>query len=98
MSYRSILLRRSSFSNQARLLPVAAAGLTDAGVEKDEASDLLGVIEKRVASGTTGARWQRQTLARLELTMGREPALAAMLELYLEHSASGRPVHLWPLE
>jgi len=79
------------------LLPVAWDGLVDAGVAAEEADHLLGVIAARVASGQTGAVWQRRTLAALEPRLGRQPALAAMLDRYLECAASDWPVHTWPI-
>ena len=80
-----------------RLLPEARRGLQDAGVMAEEADSLLAVIEARASSGQTGAAWQRLTLAALEPELGRERALAAMLERYLEHQRTGEPVHTWPL-
>ena len=80
-----------------RLLPVARHGLEEAGVEPEEAGGLLAVVEARAATGQTGAVWQRRTLAALEPQLGREQALAAMLERYLEHQRTGDPVHTWPI-
>ena len=79
-----------------RRLPVARAGLVDAGVDSGEADSLLSVIEARLAASSTGARWQRKMLARLEESMPRADAWAALLERYMTHAASGRPVHEWP--
>jgi hypothetical protein len=79
-----------------RLLPVARRGLEDAGVEPGEAGGLLAVVEARAATGQTGAVWQRRALAALEPRLGRERALAAMLERYLELQLTGVPVHTWP--
>ncbi|HEX8822894.1 MAG TPA: glutamate--cysteine ligase [Archangium sp.] len=81
-----------------RLLPVARDGLVGAGVEAEEADALLSVVEARVRARTTGARWQRKMLARLEAQLPRPDAMAALLERYLVHAASGRPVHEWPLD
>ncbi|HEX8435930.1 glutamate--cysteine ligase [Archangium sp.] len=81
-----------------RLLPVARRGLVSAGVVAEEADALLSVIEARVRARCTGARWQRKMLARLEAHMPRQDALAALLERYMAHAASGRPVHEWPLD
>src|SRR6266536_1046928 len=64
--------------------------------ERAEADGLLAVIAGRVATGQTGAAWQRRTLAALEPRLGRRQALAAMLERYLECAATGQPVHTWP--
>lgn len=79
------------------LLPQAGHGLIQAGVAPEEAHQLLDVISERVACGQTGAAWQRATLAALERHLDRDHALAAMLERYLDHAATGRPVHTWPL-
>ena len=80
-----------------RLLPAARQGLEDAGVLPEEVDELLAVIEARAATGQTGAVWQRRTLAALEPQLGREQALAAMLERYLELQGTNVPVHTWPV-
>jgi hypothetical protein len=80
------------------LLPVARHGLRAAGVAPDEVEAHLAVIEERVASGLTGARWQRRTLERVARERTREEALAALLERYLAGFASGLPVHRWPAD
>jgi len=54
------------------------------------------VIGARVATGQTGAAWQRAALAAAERGRSRERALAAMLEAYLSRAATGQPVHTWP--
>jgi hypothetical protein len=78
------------------VLPAARDGLIGAGVAAAEADHLLGVIAARVAAGQTGAVWQRRMLATLEPPLGRERALAAMLERYLQYAATDQPVHTWP--
>jgi hypothetical protein len=78
------------------LLPAARDGLLGAGVTAAEADRLLGVIAARVAAGQTGAVWQRRMLAILEPRLGRERALAAMLQRYLACAATDQPVHTWP--
>jgi gamma-glutamyl:cysteine ligase YbdK (ATP-grasp superfamily) len=89
---------RSARELVLELLVCARDGLVDeAGVAADEADDLLTLIEARVASGQTGARWQRAALAALETQLDRESALRAMLERYLRHVESGDPVHTWPV-
>ncbi|QRK09120.1 glutamate--cysteine ligase [Archangium violaceum] len=81
-----------------RLLPVAREGLVGAGVAAEEADALLSIIQARLRAGCTGARWQRKMLARLEAHMPRQDALGALLERYMAHSTSGRPVHEWPMD
>jgi gamma-glutamyl:cysteine ligase YbdK (ATP-grasp superfamily) len=77
------------------LMDLARAGLDSAGVEASESERLLELVAERTASGQTGAQWQRTVLANLEPTLGREKALAAMLERYIENSTSGEPVCRW---
>jgi gamma-glutamyl:cysteine ligase YbdK (ATP-grasp superfamily) len=79
------------------LLPAAREALVAAGVAAAEADARLAVIAERVATGRTGARWQRLVLGRLERTRTRDEALAGLLERYLEWSGSGLPVHRWPV-
>jgi hypothetical protein len=78
------------------LLPVARGALVASGLDAAKVDLLLEVIRARVARAATGARWQRRTLVRLERSMTRETALRELVERYLEHAGSGRPVHEWP--
>ena len=78
------------------LLPAARHGLVRAGVAEAEADRLLGVIGARVATGQTGAAWQRAALAAAEPGRSREQALTVMLDRYLAYAATGQPVHTWP--
>jgi hypothetical protein len=73
------------------LLPLAARGLALAGVEDDEARAALEIIRQRVASGTTGAAWQKAWISR----HGRD--FQGLLDCYIENQESGVPVHRWPL-
>ncbi len=77
------------------LLPAARQGLLGAGVAAAEADRLLGVIGARVASGQTGAAWQRAALAAAEQGRSRDEALRMMLGRYLSRAAAGQPVHTW---
>lgn len=79
----------------SELLPCAALGLETLGVEGEEIERLLGIVAARCESGITPARWQRDRLEELEPRHGRAGALAEMLERYLTHAASNRPVHEW---
>ena len=78
------------------LLPAARQGLLGAGVAAAETDRLLGLIGARVATGQTGAAWQRTTLAAAERGRSRDQALAVMLDRYLSYAATGQPVHTWP--
>ncbi|RYZ39863.1 MAG: glutamate--cysteine ligase [Myxococcaceae bacterium] len=81
-----------------QLLPVARRGLTEHGVDPAEADAMLDIIAQRVALRRTGARWQREVLAKLEAHMPRQDAMAALLERYLQHAEEGLPVHTWPVD
>ncbi len=78
-----------------RYLQLAHDGLRSIGVSAAEAGDYLAVIEKRLATGQTGASWQRNTLHRLEAQHGRPRAAHEMLELYYHHSRSNTPIGEW---
>ena len=78
------------------LLPAARQGLLGAGVAAAETDRLLGLIGARVATGQTGAAWQRATLTAAERDRSRDQALAVMLDRYLSYAATGQPVHTWP--
>jgi hypothetical protein len=73
------------------LLPLAEQGLALLGVERNEISHWLGIIEARLSKGMTGARWQRAWVARHGCDM------QGLAQAALEHLASGRPVHEWPV-
>ena len=62
----------------------------------EETGRLLDVIADRVASGRTGAVWQRRTVEALEPGIGRGRELAVMLERYVDLMNTGAPVHTWP--
>ncbi|MCB1746736.1 MAG: hypothetical protein KDK06_06150 [Gammaproteobacteria bacterium] len=74
------------------LLPDADAGLARLGLAAAERDRYLGVVAARVASGRTGAAWQRATY----LSGGRDGL--GLMAAYCAHQASGAPVHEWPLE
>ena len=74
-----------------RLLPLAAQGLEQLEIDAAQAARYLDIIDRRVASGCTGAGWQRAFVAR----HGRD--MAALTQAYWEHQESGRPVHEWDI-
>ena len=70
------------------LLPMAEQGLRSVGVDDGDVATYLGVIERRLDSGRSGAVWQREMLARLGRSMPREQALHSMLEQFIDKAAS----------
>ena len=71
-------------------MPLARRGLQRLEMNAADIADYLGLIVARVASGRTGAEWQRRFLAR------HGSDLAALTVAYLDQQRSGRPVHEWP--
>jgi gamma-glutamyl:cysteine ligase YbdK (ATP-grasp superfamily) len=79
-----------------RLVPVARRGLVEGGVDDEEAAHWMEIIARRIASGQTGAAWQRRTLHHHGLSHPPHEAARRMLEDYLAAFEDGRPVHEWP--
>ena len=79
------------------LLEPARRALLDHGVEAGDVDDLFALLAERITVGRTGARWQREAVAAFEPRLGRERALLAMTEQYVDAMRSGAPVHTWPL-
>jgi gamma-glutamyl:cysteine ligase YbdK (ATP-grasp superfamily) len=79
------------------LLPLASTGLAAWGVDQEDADRYLGVVQERVSTGRTGARWQTRTVEQLEERgADREWALREMVRRYVEHAGTHEPVHRWP--
>jgi hypothetical protein len=74
-----------------QLLPLAHEGLRMLGVDGDDITRYLGVIEHRVQLRRTGAAWQCAYVDR----HGRD--CRRLTAAYLENQRSGAPVHEWPL-
>ncbi|WP_155359244.1 glutamate--cysteine ligase [Acrocarpospora macrocephala] len=76
-----------------RLLPLAHEGLDKWGVAPAYRDRLLGIIEQRCLTHTTGATWQSQTFH----TLGADhEALRQMTLHYTTHMHTNEPVHTWP--
>ncbi|MEU4829766.1 glutamate--cysteine ligase [Streptosporangium sp. NPDC023615] len=78
-----------------RLLPLAHEGLDLWGVDPGSRDRLLGIVEQRCLTGTTGASWQ---IAAVDALGGieRHEALRRMTLRYIEHMHTNEPVHTWP--
>jgi gamma-glutamyl:cysteine ligase YbdK (ATP-grasp superfamily) len=77
------------------LLPLAAEGLAKIGVASKEISRLMNVIEQRLATKQTGARWQLNCLDKYLQTHDKETAFRLMLNDYITKSRQGQPVAQW---
>lgn len=81
------------------LIPQAASGLQDLGVDQQLIGRYLDVIRERARTEQNGASWQIAYLRRLEEKgLERTRALAEMTKRYWENMHSNSPVHEWPLD
>ncbi|MCU4676103.1 hypothetical protein N7931_10700 [Catenovulum sp. 2E275] len=76
-------------------LPVAKQGLLALKIEQAEANKYLQIIEQRLESGMTSARWQLETVKFFEQTQNRQQACQQMLKLYAQFSNANLPVEQW---
>ena len=79
------------------LLPLAREGLGDAGIDPDDIDRYLGVIQKRVESRRTGARWQLESLDHMREKGSENERLRALTGSMVEQAQSGKPVAEWEL-
>lgn len=78
-------------------IPAARAGLARLGIDDRDADNAMSVIEHRVASRRTGARWVIDSVARLRGQGTRTERLDCITGAMLANQRSGKPVHEWPL-
>jgi CBS domain-containing protein len=91
-----------SFSASAlilnKLLPLARAGLRQAGVKSNDIDFYLGLLEERVCSGQTGSQWIMKSWSALEHTHEPNDArLRRLTSTILARQKEGKPVHDWKL-
>ena len=77
------------------LLPRARDALKQTSVSEREIHRLLGIIEGRIESGMTGARWQRHIAELLFQAMSPDEAFRDMLSRYMANQKTNVPVHEW---
>lgn len=80
-----------------KLLPLAAEGLDGAGVRAEDRDRYLGVIERRVANGRTGAGWVLHSLGALRTAGTSGERLNALTAAMVARQRSGKPVSEWEL-
>lgn len=66
----------------AETLPLAEQGLDELGVDRQEIDKVSGNIKARLASGMTGALWQRRMLRKLKQGHDIEQSLTGLVENY----------------
>jgi hypothetical protein len=73
------------------LLPLARQSLESADIDRTDIDDYLGIIQARIATGRTGARWQRDFVA------CHGPDMQNLTIAYLAQQQRETPVHEWKL-
>ncbi|WP_150910449.1 glutamate--cysteine ligase family protein [Marinobacter halotolerans] len=93
-----VQLQDTPLLNVARdLLPRAREALQRTAVDEAEIHRLLGIIEGRIQTGMTGARWQRQVTESFSRSQTSDEAFKSMLSLYMSHQKTNTPLHEWTL-
>ena len=80
-----------------QLLPLARQGLDNAGIDSAETNKYLGVIEERVKSRQTGARWILKSLRAMHDVGSKDVQQQRLAAAMLACQKTGEPVHRWPL-
>ncbi len=75
----------------SEVLDMAQAGLEKLALDANEIDEYLGIIRARVDKGQHGAFWQRMFVNKYGADM------FALVEAYVQHQKSGRPVHTWTI-
>ncbi len=78
-----------------RLLPMAQNGLRRQGINEDDARKYLTVVEERVRSGRTGARWQLSSWNSLRDRSTPAERATALVAATVQRQLTGRPVSEW---
>jgi CBS domain-containing protein/gamma-glutamylcysteine synthetase len=76
-------------------IPLARSGLSGAEVSPEDVDHYLGIIERRVESGSTGARWVMRSLAAMKTQGTRAERLAAVTAGMIARQRAGLPCHEW---
>jgi len=79
------------------LLPRARTGLKEIGVDAQDVDRFLGVIQERVSSEITGARWMLDSLAAMDKTAKPNVRMRTLTSAMRANQLIGEPVHRWPL-
>ena len=79
------------------LLPLARQGLANAKVNNTDVDKYLGIIEERVRSRQTGARWILKSLEAMQDVGAKDMSQRRLTAAMLDCQKKGKPVHRWPL-
>jgi CBS domain-containing protein len=77
------------------LLPLARGGLLSRGIHSGDVDKYLGIVEERVRTRRTGARWFLQSLAGMGNQGNPDQRLRALVTAGVARQRQGAPVHSW---
>jgi CBS domain-containing protein len=78
------------------LLPMAEAGLQSQNVDPEDIKAYLGIIEKRIRKGITGAQWQLNNFNYLKQSFGADNSLKILTKGMYELQETDQALHEWP--
>ncbi len=79
-----------------RLLPIARLGLLSAHVDESDIDYYLGIVDRRVVTGSTGAQWTLRSDQALRRKYGHVERMAILTAAMNSNARKGLPVHDWP--
>ncbi|MEZ4460257.1 MAG: glutamate-cysteine ligase family protein [bacterium] len=80
-----------------RLLPAAREALLDRGIDPEDVSRYLDVVEERVKTRRTGAMWMIDSFQAMKSKRSVPERLSALTAATITRQRQGDPVHTWPL-
>ncbi len=79
------------------LLDIAKDGLKSQGVDNQDISRYMDIIEERAKEHMTGARWQLRTYTKLMKEVTPDEALMTMTAAIVKNQWEEKPVHTWEI-
>jgi len=79
------------------LLPLARQGLKAASVDARDVDKYLGIIDERVKTRQTGARWILKSLQSMETLEPKDLRYRELAARMLQEQKEGKPVHEWEI-
>lgn len=79
------------------LLPRARHGLRSVGVNGGDIERFLGILEERVSSEKTGARWMLDSLAAMDKRAKQNVRMRSLTAAMKANQEKGNPLHTWDL-
>ncbi len=82
---------------QQQLLPLAREGLQQMKIDASDIERYLGVLEQRVSTRSTGARWMLESLENVQGHGTQDQRLRCVVKSMVEQQSSGTPIAEWAL-